>query len=256
MERSAKKITVLFVLIQLLLYAAFLATDITGGSIALSSYLKYTIIILCFCYALFLGKSADKSILFCMKTALFFTLISDLFILLLDYYYYGVLTFIFAQQLYGIRLSMEKYNIDNEEEQKLLRRSFLIRLAIQATLMVIICIMIKNNGTELDDLLIASVFYFISIVTNAIRGIAAAVHNPKKHELVMFAVGISLFLLCDINVGLFNLSGYISLSENAYHMVYSVSSILMWTFYAPSQVLIALSTRQGKLFGRETGHAQ
>jgi hypothetical protein len=52
-----------------------------------------------------------------------------------------------------------------------------------------------------------------------------------------------LFLLCDINVGIFNLSGFIALPERIYQMMYSVSSILMWTFYAPSQVLIALSTK-------------
>jgi hypothetical protein len=246
-EQNAKKITILFLSVQLMLYAAFLAIDITGGSVALSSYLKFTIIILCFCYALFLGKSADRSILFCMKTALFFTLVSDLFILILDYYYYGVLTFIFAQQLYGIRIMMEQYNVEIEEEQKQLRRSFLLQLAVQAAIMVLICVILIRTGTELDDLLISSVFYFISIVTNALRGIKSAACNPKKREMVLFAVGITLFLLCDINVGLFNLSGYISLPKGVYTVIYSMSSILMWTFYAPSQVLISLSTRQGKV---------
>lgn len=247
MERSAGKITVLFILTQIVLYAAFLTTDITGGSITFSNIIKFTIIILCFCYALFLGKGADKSILFCMKMALFFTLVSDLFILLLDYYYYGVLTFIFAQQLYGIRLSMEKYNINIEAEQKLLRRSFLIRLAIQALLMVIICVILMKIGTKLDDLLIASVFYFISIATNTLYSIIIAAKRRGKRDLFLFTVGISLFLLCDINVGLFNLSGYITLPKNLDMIVYAVSSILMWTFYAPSQVLIALSTRQKDL---------
>jgi hypothetical protein len=54
-----------------------------------------------------------------------------------------------------------------------------------------------------------------------------------------------LFLLCDINVGLFNLSDFITPSP-AYNIIYSISSILMWTFYAPSQVLIALSVENEK----------
>lgn len=247
MEQRAKKITILFVAVQLLLYAAFLIIDLTGGSAVLSSYLKFLIIILCFCYALFQGKSADKSILFGMKTAIFLTLISDLFILILDYYYYGVLTFIFVQQLYGIRIMMERYNIEIEEEQKRLRRSFMLQLLLQAATMTIICIVLRRTGTELDDLLISSVFYFISIVTNVIRGIITAVKKPKNRELVLFVVGMTLFLLCDINVGLFNLSGYVTLTKDIYNVVYSLSSILMWTFYAPSQVLISLSTRQRKV---------
>ncbi len=243
-ERHAKKITVMFIIIQLVLYVAFLTVDLSSRSITLSSSIKFTIIIVCFCYALFLGKAANKSILRSMKMALFFTLVSDLFILILDYYYYGVLTFIFAQQLYGIRLSMEYYNLEIEKEQRLLRRSFLIRLGVQAASLIAICLILINTGTKLDDLLIISIFYFISIVTNAIRGIKAVILNTRNRELVIFVIGITLFLLCDINVGIFNLSGYITLPKAVYNVIYPMASILMWAFYAPSQVLIALSTRE------------
>jgi len=244
MEQNAKNLTILFILIQVLLYASFLAVDLAGGSVRLSSYIKFTIIILCFCYALFLGKSADKSILLSMRMALFFTLVSDLFILLLDQYYNGVLTFIFAQQLYGIRLSMVKYNSNDEKEASLMRRDFLIRLAFQAVVLVVICLLLVRTGTKLDELLIASILYFLSILTNFARGIRIAASHKKKRELVLFAVGITLFLLCDINVGIFNLSGYVQLPETTYHVLYNIASILMWAFYAPSQVVLALSTRE------------
>ena len=243
MERNAGKITILFLAVQAVLYVSFLAADLTGSSITLSVSLKFTVIILCFCYVLFYGNSSGKSILFCMKTALFFTLVSDLFILVLDEYYYGVLTFIFAQQLYGIRLSMEFYDIEKEQEQRLVRKGFLIRLAVQAALLVVICLILQAAGFVLDELLIAGIFYFISIMTNTLRAIRTAVIRKGSRELVLFAAGITLFLLCDINVGLFNMSSYLPLPGELYAAVYGLSSILMWAFYAPSQVLIALSTR-------------
>lgn len=91
-----------------------------------------------------------------------------------------------------------------------------------------------------DALLTVSVFYFISICTNVVRSIKLSLHYSNKRGIRCFAVGFLLFLLCDINVGLFNLSGFLSVGP-VYDIIYGISSILMWTFYAPSQVLIALS---------------
>jgi hypothetical protein len=67
-------------------------------------------------------------------------------------------------------------------------------------------------------------------------------HAPMDKSDSIFAAGLVLFLLCDINVGLFNLSGFVSVTGRVVEILYSLSSILMWTFYAPSQVLIAISS--------------
>jgi len=107
-KRYAGKISIglLFVLLQTILYVAFLTLDLAGRNIGLSSKIKFAMIILCFCYAFFGKKNAGRSIIFYLQLALFLTVIADLFILILDYYFYGVLTFILVQQLYGIRLIM------------------------------------------------------------------------------------------------------------------------------------------------------
>jgi hypothetical protein len=254
----------IFLLLQATLYATFLTLDLTGGRIGLSVIIKYTIIILCFCYALLTG-GINKSIFFCgsnnLKTAvgqslqsklrkdqhietlmlqagLFFTLISDLFILILDYYFYGVVVFILVQQLYSFRLILLQYE-SRDSTKKIL--FYGRRVTIQVGLTAIVCFVLLLVGISLDRLLIASVFYFISILFNTISAFGLAINDCKKRSTLLYAVGMFLFLLCDINVGLFNLTGFIKMPKEIYSVIYSYSSILMWTFYAPSQVLIALS---------------
>lgn len=248
----------LFVFLQTILYITFLSFDITGSRISLSSHIKFSMIILCFCYVLLFSRGAFKSILFCMKAGLAFTVISDLFLLLLDNHYnYGVISFIVVQQLYSMRLILtDEYVIKGSVRKAELGkgkeiadgagrfpvRRWTSRILIQAAAAFTVCLLLAAMGVTPEMLLVISVFYFICILTNTVTAIRQAVQNPHIRSSVLFAAGMGSFLMCDINVGLFNLSGFITLPSNIYHLVYAVSSILMWTFYAPSQVLIALST--------------
>ena len=50
-----------------------------------------------------------------------------------------------------------------------------------------------------------------------------------------FALGLTLFVGCDVCVGIFNLPGLLP------DALYQFSRIGMWLFYLPSQALIALS---------------
>jgi hypothetical protein len=279
----------IFLLLQAILYIAFLFLDLTGRSTAISAGIKYTMILLCFCYALFYG-SAGKSIVFIMRmvheghrslfnlrviregylsifllAGLFFTLVSDLFILLLDQYFYGVLTFLIVQQFYAFRLLVIREELDREESQENTRSQgryllflFLKRLLLQLSISAVICFGLTGAGVAMEDLLIASVLYFICILTNTASAVRVAFFSRKRYHVAghdtihlyacagdnnqLYAAGMILFLLCDINVGLFNLSGFIAMPQELYSLVYEISGILMWTFYAPSQVLIALSS--------------
>lgn len=270
MKRFAGKINkdLLFILLQTILYGAFLTLDLTGGSISLSGKIKFTIIILCFCYAVFSNgkgsrvptpdaipsrKVAFKSIIFLLQAALFFTVVSDLFILLLDYYLYGVLTFIIVQLLYGLRLEIlrekhpQQYLCDTKHSathvNKQIISSYMRQVLLRIIVAIVIIILLSFAKVELEGLLIVTTFYFVCILFNVMLAIKVAVMNPKEKSNVIFAVGMFLFLLCDINVGLFNLSGFITMPQDLYVVIYSISSILMWTFYAPAQVLIAISSK-------------
>ena len=47
----------------------------------------------------------------------------------------------------------------------------------------------------------------------------------------MFSIGLLLFWLCDLNVGIYNIP---------INSLYKLSAYLMWIFYFPSQVIITL----------------
>ncbi len=265
-----KYIEVIFLLLQAVLYILFLSIDIIGGSIMLSIGIKYGIIMLCFFYAL-LSEGGWKSIVFIctdvtkkkdsvkidillLQTALFFTLISDLFILVLDYYFYGVLTFILVQQLYSIRLAIKNATLNlkiiKPGRSKSGSSSFIFylkRLLFQSVISGIILLVLLFYKVPSDRLLIASVFYFICILSNTFSAIRVTFRDRSSRNNLLYGLGMLLFLLCDINVGLFNLSGFIALPKDIYSVIYFYSSILMWAFYAPAQVLIALSCHSFKL---------
>lgn len=240
---------VLFVMLQMILYVTFLTLDIRSGSTLISRNVKYSIIILCFCYALFWGNRAHKSIFFCMIAGLLFTVISDLFLLILDCYTYGVLTFIIVQLFYGIRITLADMKIhrrgaESKEDgscKMLFLHRLTLRIGVELMIAFIVCLILWLAEVPMGFLLIISVFYFTCIVTNTVTAMKSAMYCPRNRCNLLFAVGMGLFLLCDINVGLFNLSGFISLPANIYDFLYSMSSVLMWTFYAPSQIIIALS---------------
>ncbi len=246
MELRSRKGSILFIILQLMLYIAFLFLDFTHSNIAISSYIKFMVIIGCFCYALFVKESADKSILFIMKAALFFTVISDLLILILDVYFYGVLTFIIVQQLYGLRISLEKDYDRGEAGTKQFWNNFIRRILLQLVISFIIISITTLAGVQPEPLMIVSIFYFINIVMNTFTAIKTALHCPACKSVKKFALGMLLFLLCDINVGLFNITGFVELPLRTYSVLYEISSILMWVFYAPSQVLLALSIQNGR----------
>lgn len=221
-----------FIALQSILYVVFLTLDLHGCHSAISSGIKFSMIILCFCFALIYGKSDNKSIAFCVKAALLFTLISDAFLLLFDYYIFGLMTFILVQQLYSYRIILANH------KKKIM---FLFRLITQMLLSALICIILGISGVSMEVLLVLSVFYFICIASNTFFSVRATLSWKEHKGNVLYAIGMVLFLMCDINVGIFNMSGFIALPESIYHSLYQISSILMWTFYAPAQVMIALS---------------
>lgn len=234
--RNLKKI---FILVQLVLYGSFITLDILGRSIGFSNRIKFTVVALCFLYAINGKKRYSKQQIY-LCCALAFTAVSDIIILFSDFYVYGVLTFIIAQLLYGMRITA----LYNREILASTHTSPLKDLGLRFVFQAVICALISTLiwilDIYIDALLVSSIFYFICICSNLERSLRLSRCFKDKRDIRCFAIGFVLFLLCDINVGLFNLSEFMPLGEG-YTIIYTLSSILMWTFYAPSQVLIALS---------------
>ena len=91
-------------------------------------------------------------------------------------------------------------------------------------------------GEATDAVALVSVFYYANLILNLIF----AFLNFKAQYLM--AVGFLLFLLCDTVIGFSFLENYLALSPDSWvHSIFSVGFDLAWAFYAPSQVLLALS---------------
>ena len=196
----------LFIGIEAIIYFSFIFLDLYGRN---SIYLKYLGIIICFVYALINKK-------FYISIALFFTVIADYFLLVIDsHYILGVISFIFVQIVYFLYL--KKNNCD---------------LFIKIRILIIIIIVLVSLLFKIDILYCLTLCYFSVLVINCIS-------SYTNKNLRIFSIGLTLFILCDISVGLFNIlpSG----------TLYTIVSFLMWIFYLPSQVLISLSKDTSKL---------
>jgi len=187
-------------MIESIIYLSFISFDLLKID---STYLKYLGIVLCLIYVIY-NKKSYKVI------ALSFTLIADLFLLVLNQNYeLGVFIFIGAQISYLLYLR----SINN--------KSFKTFLPIRIFIIIVgsIVLYLSKNNSLLNELVL---IYFSSLVINCLNA-----YNAKEK---MFTLGLLLFIACDICVGLHNTTFNTPLI-----------SILMWVFYLPSQVLIALS---------------
>lgn len=226
-----------FVLLEAVIYVLFLYQDFHGNDAVLSTGLKFSGILICFLFLLsayiFRSRQERGSEFLLMVIALAFTVCADICLLLTNHFEFGVFFFLLVQFLYLFRLKKSIASVLWIVLLRLLTASILILL-------------VKMAGLAVDGLLVLSIFYFLNILHNTGMSMKAARNNrigkdDSKITAELFMAGMILFLLCDINVGIFNIGGYIA----AYHVILSTlidfSSSAMWLFYLPSQVLIVIS---------------
>lgn len=226
------KSTKYFIIVQSFNYGVFMTLDIMGKGLQASILIKFILILICFFYV-----NIRPSVHFLWKLALFFTLIADVFLLLINnYYIYGLISFIIVQQLYGIYL----FSVDKDKGKNIIGK-LIIRLFVSAIATVIVSYVLYSGGIYLDALLILCVFYFLTFMQNLFLAVKEVVDNPQRTDLLVFTIGIFLFILCDVNVGLSNMFYYIDLPLELLGIISKYSFVLMWAFYGPSQVFISLA---------------
>lgn len=189
-----------FLITEFLIYILFIILDINHLD---SAYIKYLGIALCLVFSIY-RKNHIKSF------AMLFTFTADFFLLVINKYYeIGLISFICAQICYIYFLG----NI----YKPYFNRFLLIRLII--VIFGTIVLFISNNMSILNELVL---IYFSNLVINTVQAFFS------KNSI--FAIGLLLFVCCDVCVGLHNINA-----------AYSVATFLMWVFYLPSQVLIVLA---------------
>lgn len=234
-NRGRKAVPIAFVLMELFIYIAFMYLDVSvKGSYALSAGLKFTGILLCFLFTLLLYSRRQAGMdIFLLRGALLFTVVSDLFLLILDYYFYGMVFFCVVQLLYMLRLNRWR----KEQGRGIRIWILLVRNLLPALL--IIGIFARLNSKP-DGLLCVSAIYFTGIVLNTADAVLIQRRSRIKRQ-GLYAAGMMLFLLCDINVGLFNMGDFTVIRGSWFGRLYEFAAIAMWMFYLPAQVGISLS---------------
>lgn len=162
-----------------------------------------------------------------LQMGLFITLIADLFLLILDrHYILGIILFSMVQILYSFRYEYRNLKLT-------IRNFIIIFLGLS-----ILHIVYNKFIAEIDFLWTIGLFYGICLLNSVVKAVKAYKYKtyPKPNRQ-MVLIGMILFLLCDINVAMYNILSYFS-NDN---ILYNVSSVSMWLFYLPSQVLLALS---------------
>ena len=198
-----------------------------GGVDVMACYLAIVLVAL---FALVALCGGGDRRLYLIRLGIAFTLVADYFLVLADdSELEGVLAFIVVQIFYAAYLFVR-------EERRTVK---IISLAVRGALMtglVIVAFIVLGEGT--DPLAIASVIYYGNLV------ISCAFAFLLGREERIFAIGLLLFAMCDIWIGLEVLfSSY--LDSNLMDFVYNANYNLPWVFYQPSQILIGL--RLGEL---------
>ena len=205
----------LFLLLEALLYIAFLVLDLTGAASSVSTALKFAAIVLAALAGLTAVRTPDGRI---VAAALVLTAAADVFLLLLDTHYItGVALFISVQALYTIRLCA------------LSGTSRTLHLTARVMLSGFAAALI---GARLGRLELLAAAYITWFFLNLAQSIAIAA-RLRTSRTARFAAGLALFFLCDLCVGVHNLP------QNA---LSGFADVAMWAFYLPGQVLIVLST--------------
>ena len=175
---------------------------------------KFAIIVACFLSAVLMYRKREGL----LKNALFLTLAADFFMLFTARLFIGVLLFCGVQIIYFFR-----YTNGGKKSFKFIYFLYIIP-AVAAFYFF------------RDMLAAVSAFYACCLVTSVISAFLV-----KKNRAII-STAMFLFLLCDICVLFANLPDYFP--KNAVlDRIANVSEGFVWLFYAPSQVLLALSGR-------------
>ena len=215
-ERVPSRLTAAFLAVEAVIYAAFLTLDLTDRS-GLTIPIKYGGILLCLAFAL---RGGD----WLVPIALALTAGADWFLLVRnDCYALGIGLFLCVQTVYFLRLRRAGAG-----------SAYPLRsgLALGAGLAV------YAAGMAAPLNLLAAL-YFSQLLSNT-----ALAWTLKGRSRRLFALGLTLFVGCDVCVGLFNALPPAS-------SLYPAVSVGMWLFYLPSQVLIALSALPEKEVSHE-----
>ncbi len=211
-----KTTTWIFIIVEAILYCTFITMDIM--KLDAENIVKYIAIALVGLMGLRAGKDKDNVV---VTAALLFTMLADVFLILIGNLMIGVGVFICVQTCYTIRFSfMSGKPLVGELLKRLVPGAILGALAW------------KFVSPEVGII----VAYSCSFAVNFVHGFELHILKPSARHL-RFAIGLFLFACCDACVGITNLRpGFLT------EQMIRNAEVMTWIFYLPSQILILSTT--------------
>lgn len=169
------------------------------------------------------------------QIALFFTVIADLFLVVLgSHREIAMVSFSFTQICYFLRI----YLAQNSKKERIVHLS--VRGAFTIFALILTVVVLKEKT---DFLSLVSLFYYANLLMNVIYS------YMELKKSILFPIGLTLFALCDLFIGFGALDElYMSIEKGT--LLYWLSNPgfnLAWLFYVPSQALLSLSLAKTKL---------
>ena len=188
-----------------------------------SSYACYSAVILVALFTLISIKGEQDGHL--IRLGILFTLVADYFLVLADdSELEGVIAFCAVQLCYFAYLTVR-------EKRRSVRLINAVSRVLLSALLVVMAFVVLGEDT--DALAVVSVLYYGNLVANVVFAFLLG------REERIFAIGLTLFSICDLCIGLEMLfDSY--LKSSLFDFVYSSHLNLPWVFYQPSQTLIGL----------------
>lgn len=226
----------LFIIIAIL-YIWFIYIDIHSVEFFISSnILKYISIVLCFIITLIIkNDNLHKKDILLLQVGLFITVLADLCFLIFNYYIIGIGLFCLVQIIYYYRYK-SRFNSSRIFSQNKSKVSPVLKFIKIFLFIIVFYFMMNLFGIKVDFIVLIAIFYSVCILYTTAESIKVFKYNKYPFlNKYMILFGAILFLLCDINVAISNIAREFDFS------IYNTSSLLIWIFYLPSQVLLSIS---------------
>ncbi|MBQ3159903.1 MAG: hypothetical protein IJC00_05520 [Clostridia bacterium] len=190
---------------------------------------EYALVLMCFSFAC--GHRSETPDGLLALGALLFTAGADFFLVALkeEQWLPGMALFCVAQGLWAVRLWLR------EEGKRRLVHLF-VWAGMCATLLVVAVILARGA----DALLLLGAVYASFLLTTVF-------FSWLSPRYLLFTLGMTLFLGCDLFVAVNNAALYLDLGAHPLlKTLYDIPFNMMWAFYGPSQMLLALSSAGGR----------
>ena len=215
-----------------LLFIIFLSIQVYEIDFFVSAnMLKLSSVVLCLTISIVsspLGKQSKNT--FLLQLGLIFTIMADyIFLIHNDDYIFAIGLFSMVQIIYSLR-----YREGNEAER-------VMGFIIIYLLIVILYKLVNKNLADIDFIIFIGIFYGICLITSLREAWGLYKDDPYNSSNKMILFGMVLFLLCDINLGLNYIFNQVQASSYILNLIRSISSISIWVYYLPSQILLSLS---------------